>query len=161
MQLGIEMLQTQICFFFDNFFQKIRIWWQNIPCFENIFWAMLNFTPKKTWSKILLKSPKYHSNGTSLFSIGKILTKRKLKIEKRNSSDLEVFNCKISMENLINDQYVAKGWLNFCTSYLVHSQIWLKFSGMTVTFSASSYGWMTATLWYKQNFLRQTLVGTR
>jgi hypothetical protein len=70
---------------------------------------MLNFTPKKTWSKILLKSPKYHSNGTSLFSIGKILTKRKLKIEKRNSSDLEVFNCKISMENLINDQYVAKG----------------------------------------------------
>jgi hypothetical protein len=65
------------------------------------------------------------------------------------------------MENIINDQYVAKGWLNVCTSYLVHSEIWLNFPGMIVTFSASSYGWMTATLWYKQHFLKKTLVGTR
>jgi hypothetical protein len=46
-------------------------------------------------------------NATSLFSIGKISTK--IKFAKQNSSDFEVFNSKISMENLINDQYVAKG----------------------------------------------------
>ncbi len=62
---------------------------------------------KKPGLKILLKSPKYHLNASSLFSIGKISTKRKF--AKQNSSDFEVFNSKISMEILINDQYVAKG----------------------------------------------------
>jgi hypothetical protein len=46
---------------------------------------------------------------TSLLTIEKNWTKRKIEIVKRNSNDFEVFNCKISVENLINDQYVAKG----------------------------------------------------
>jgi hypothetical protein len=45
----------------------------------------------------------------AFFLLEKIRPKEKLKIEKRNSSDVEVFNCKISIEKLINDQYVAKG----------------------------------------------------
>ncbi len=94
----------------------------------------------------------------AFFLLEKNRPKEKFKTQKRNSSDFEVFNCKISMENLINDQYVAKGWLNFCTSYLVHSQIWLNFPGMIVTFSASSYRWMTATFWYKQNIRGHTVV---
>jgi hypothetical protein len=30
---------------------------------------------------------------------------------------------------------------------------------MIVTFSASSYGWMTTTFWYKQNFLKKSIGG--
>jgi hypothetical protein len=45
----------------------------------------------------------------SSFLLEKNRPKEKFKTQKRNSSDFEVFNCKISMENLINDQYVAKG----------------------------------------------------
>jgi hypothetical protein len=55
----------------------------------------------------------------AFFLLKKIRPKEKFKIQKRNSSDFEVFNCKFSIEKLINDQYVAKGLLNFCTSYLV------------------------------------------
>jgi hypothetical protein len=45
----------------------------------------------------------------ALFLWKKIRPKEKFKIRKRNSSDFEVFNSKISMEKLINDQYAAKG----------------------------------------------------
>jgi hypothetical protein len=43
----------------------------------------------------------------AFFLLEKLRPKEKMKIEKRNSRDFEVFNCKISMEKLINDQYVA------------------------------------------------------
>jgi hypothetical protein len=45
----------------------------------------------------------------AFFLLKKIRPKEKFKIQKRNSSDFEVFNCKFSIEKLINDQYVAKG----------------------------------------------------
>jgi hypothetical protein len=59
-------------------------------------------------------------------------------------------------------QCVAKnieGWLKFCISYMIYSQIWLNLPRMTVTFSTSSNGW--SPLWVKTKLLRRSIARSR
>jgi hypothetical protein len=151
------MWQTQICFLCDNFFSKIRILWEIFFFLKNIFWAIQNFTQKKTWPQnFYWKVPS--TIWPAFLLLEKFRQGVKLKIKKWNWSEIEVFNCQISRENLVNDRCVTKNierWLNFYTSCLVYSQIWLNFLGMIATFSASSYGWMTATLGTCKNSIKK------
>jgi hypothetical protein len=111
LQLGIEMHQTQIGFLLYNFFYKKKNIVTKYFVFPKHFLSNAKFhTKKKTCSQNFIKKSQVPFEcDQPFFLLERFRTKKKFKTEKRNSSDFEVFNCKISMENIINDQYVAKG----------------------------------------------------